>query len=185
MPLRPRKGITRRVSGGGLTTPELENLILGFSFFDEPFKDDEERWRCWEKNRNYIMSLQCEPDKVATGFNRDSFDFLTRPQAWWRYDAPGSRRFISCTNDFCPYFAQCEVAKSIPTESPDCVIRESEDRKGKSSFDCWLKIECVGHHFKIFVPERETEAAFLQRHNLLNEAEKRYIEETKTDNNRP
>jgi len=52
--------------------------------------------------------------------------------------------------------------------------------RGKALIDGLLKIECIGHDFKIYEPIRETEAAFLQRHGLLNEAEKRHIEESES-----
>jgi hypothetical protein len=51
------------------------------------------------------------------------------------------------------------------------VIPRGEQHKG-SSFDQLYRIECVGHNFKIFLPVQETQAAFLQRHGLLNETEK-------------
>ena len=170
MPIRPRKEIQKRT--GVVTGPELENLILGFSFFDDPFKNDQERRKCWKKHRTFIMSLQGKPARgeVFGLSSGNYFDLLTRPAAFWAYDAPGGRRFISCSNDFCPYFAECGPAKNIPTESPDCIIRAGS-----------FKSECVGHDFKIYEPARETEAEFLQRHGLLNETEKQYIEATKRD----
>lgn len=186
MPVRPRKEITRRASGGGLTWPELADLIQGFCFFDEPFFDDQARRKCWKTHCKYIMGLQGK-DVQGEAFGLSQgvyFDFGTRPAAWWKYEAPGPRRFISCTNDFCPYFSECPVAQNIPTETPQCVIRKGEQHIG-GSFEGLYRLECVGHKFKIFLPQRETEAAFLQRHGLLNEAETRYIEEAKATNNRP
>jgi hypothetical protein len=167
-----------RVSGaGGLTPGQLEDLILGYCFFEEPFMNDEDRRKCWEKNRDYILSLQGKPVQGETfGLNNGVyFDFGFRPSAWWAYDAPEPRRFISCKNNFCPYFSQCKVAQNIPTEAPQCIIRKGEDRKGKSSCDGRFKIECVGFKYHIFLPTQESEKKYLQRHGLLNEAEKRYI----------
>lgn len=174
MPVRPKKRISTRAGGLGITGPELEDLIFGYSFFEEPFKNAAAREKCWKKNRNFILNLEGKAVQGESfGLSRGVyFEVGTRPAAWWNYDSPGRRRFISCTNDFCPFFAGCPVAKNIPTEGPNCVIREGEDRAGKSSYDGWLKIECVGHDFKIWEPIRETEWAFLQRHNLLNEKEK-------------
>jgi len=174
MPVRPKKGITRRTAGGGLTTPELENLILGFSFFDEPFTNDQERRQCWIKNRLYIMSLQGKAgqnEAMSFGVDKIYFDFGFRPAAWWAYDSPGQRRFVACSNNFCSHFSQCQVAKNISTENPGCVIRKDEQHKG-DSFDGLYRLECVSHDFKIFLPQRETEKEFLQRHGLLNEPEK-------------
>jgi hypothetical protein len=172
-----------RGAGGELTGPALENLIRGFSFFDEPFKTDGNRRKCWEKNRGYIMSLQGKEvqGEAFSLSNGIYFAIGTRPAAWWAYDSPGPRLFVSCSNDFCPYFSECPVAKSIPTEGSDCLIREGEDREGKSSYCGLFRIECVGHEFKIFEPARETEREFLQRHGLLSEAELRHIEETKKE----
>ncbi|MGA2462772.1 MAG: hypothetical protein ABSH06_00270 [Thermodesulfobacteriota bacterium] len=185
-----RKRISRgRINGAGgeLTGPALEDLLHGYSFFDEPFKNDRERRECWEKHRNFIMSLQGKPvqGEVFGLTNGVYFDFFTRPAAFWAYDSPGPRLFISCKNDFCSYFAQCPVAKNIPTEIPQCIICDGEDREGKSSFEGIYKIECVGHKFQIYEPQKESEIDFLQRHALLSEVELRHIEETKVTNNRP
>ena len=174
MPIRPKKEIQKR-TGGELTAPELEDLIQGYCFFDEPFKTDEAREKCWRKNRDYIMGLQGKAGKneaMSFGSDKVYFDFLKRPHAWWAYDAPKPRLYISCKNNFCPYFSGCPVAQNIPKEAPDCVIRRGEERKDKSSFDGVFKIESVGHKFNIFLPTIESEKDFLQRHNLLNEAEK-------------
>jgi len=159
-------------------------LILGFTFFDEPFKSDVERREAWEKNRDFILKRQGAPGETAHGFYQDTYDFLTRPAAWWTYEAQGRRLFISCKNEFCPYYSECQVAKSLPAEMPDCIIQRGENRTGKSSFDGLFRIECVGHKFQIFLPERETEQAFLQRNDLLNEAEKKHILETKRGDKR-
>jgi hypothetical protein len=171
---RTRRSRNRVEGAGGLTAAQLEDLLRGYAFFEEPFKDDEARRRCWEKHRGYIMSLQGKPvQSEAFGLeNGVYFDFGTRPNAWWDYDSPGPRLFVSCTNDFCQFFLECPVAKNIPTEMPDCVIREGEDRKGKSSFCGLLKIECVSKNFRIFEPALESETDFLRRYDLLTEEEK-------------
>lgn len=172
-----RKRINRGwISGGGLTGPQIEDLILGYCFFEEPFKDNEERRECWKRNRDFIMGLQGKSVQgEAFGLsNGVYFDYGTRPSAWWKYEVPGQRRFISCTNDFCPKFSQCPVTQNIPTEAPDCVIRKGEDRKDKNSFDGLYRLECVGFNFHIFLPIQESEKNYLKRHGLLNEAEKRY-----------
>ena len=173
-------------AGGELTGPALEDLLHGYSFFDEPFKNDRERRECWEKHRNFIMSLQDKPvqGEVFGLSNGIYFAIGTRPAGWWAYNASGPRLFISCSNDFCPYFSECPVAKNIPTEAPDCLICEGEDREGKSFYCGLFKIECVGHDFKIYEPQKESEIDFLQRHALLSEVELRHIEETKATNNR-
>ena len=177
MPIRPRREIQERI-GGELTGPMLEDLVTGYCFFDEPFANDQRRRECWEKNRSFILSLQGKLTKrEAFGLsNGIYFDFFKRPHAWWGYDAPGRRLFISCKNDFCPFYSRCLVAQSIPTEMPDCIIREGEDRKGKNSFEGLYKIECVGHKFRIYEPIRETEADFLHRHGLLTPTEKKLVE---------
>jgi hypothetical protein len=163
-------------AGGKLTAPQLEHLLRGFVFFDEPFKDDQERRECWEKHKTYIMSLQGQAVQAeAFGLSQGIyFDFGKRPQAWWRYDAPGARLYVSCKNDFCPDFPGCVVAQNIRRKMPACVIPRDERDKG-SSFDGLYRLECVGHKFKIFLPTIESEDNFLERHNLLNEVEKKAL----------
>lgn len=183
MPTNRTRLSRSRVSGaGGLTAGQLEHLISGFSFFEGGFKDETERRRAWLKHKDFILSLQGKPVQgEAFGLSQGVyFDFFTRPQAWWVYDSPGQRLFISCKNDFCPNFSQCPVTKNISTAAPDCLIRKDEDRTG-GSFDGLYRLECVSHDFKIFLPQRETETTFLQRHSLLNEAEKQHIEMTESD----
>lgn len=172
MPIRPRKEFKERISGE-LTGPMLEDLILGYCFFDEPFKSEEAREKCWKKNREHILNLQGKPVQ-GEGFSLTNgvyFGLFERPSAWWKYDSPEPRGYISCGNDFCPYFNECLVARNIRLADPPCVIRPGENRKGKSSFEGRLKIECVGNHFRIYEPERENEKDFLIRCNLLNEKE--------------
>lgn len=176
MPIRPKKQIQER-RAGELTGPELEDLILGFCFFEEPFRDEAARAKCWKKNREHILNLQGKPVQ-GEGFalsNGVYFELFERPAAWWKYDSPEPRGYISCRNDFCPYFKECLVARNIRLADPPCVIRAGENRKGKSSFEGRLKIECVGHDFKIFEPQRESEKDFLIRCKLLNEAEKKIM----------
>jgi len=160
MAIRPKKAIQKR-NDDALTDGQEQFLLFGHAFFDdEPFASEEECRQAWFKHREqFIASARFE-----------------RCWAWWRYEAPAPRKFISCSNDFCPYFPECPVAKGIPTEAPQCVIRVGEDRKGKSSFDGWLKIECVGHDFKIYEPIRESQKEYLMRLNLLTAKEQELLE---------
>ena len=159
MPLRPRK-VVRRTKATGLTEMEIQDLVTGYCFFDEPFRNDEERRKCWKKNRAEILALQGKPiEGEASGVY---FDFFTRPHAWWRFNAPVPRLFVKCSNDFCRYFSECPVPKNIPTETPDCLISEDV-----------FRTECVSHNFRVYTPERETEKEFLKRNNLLTEEEKK------------
>lgn len=171
---RTRRSRNRIANGSGLTLYELEDLLHGFVFFEEPFKDDDERRKCWKKNRAYILSLMGKPcaGETMALTNGVYFEYGTRPHAWWRFDAPGDRLFVKCENSFCPFYVTCPVANGKPTENPDCVIMEGEDRKGKGSFEGKFKIESVGNHFQIFLPIQESERDFLGRCGLLTEGEK-------------
>lgn len=166
MPIRPRKEIANRAPGGP-SPAQLDDLLHGYAFFEDPFKTADERRACWRKHRTFILSLQ---GKTALD-GGEYFALGTRPHAWWTFDAPGPRQFIACTNSWCPFFAGCPVVQNIPTGSPACLIRAGDDRTGKGSFDGLYKIECVGHAFRIYLPTRETEADFLRRHGLLNAVE--------------
>ena len=95
----PRKAIIpkmRRVENT-LTALELENLIEGHNMLDgdEAFENEEDRRRCWEKNRLYILGLQGQPgqdEAMSFCHGKAYFALFERPAAWWKYDAPEPRR---------------------------------------------------------------------------------------------
>ena len=158
MPIRPRKGIAKRGNTNGIPPGGIESLIYGYSFFEEPFKNDDERAACWKKHRKFILGFQGGPGEDS--LRDDFYPFLDRPKAWWDYDAPGSRLYASCLNESCQKIPHCPVAQNILTEKPDCL--NSYDH---ASYD--------SHAIR---PELETTAAYLQRYGLLNKAEKEYLE---------
>lgn len=53
-----------------------------------PFRDDDDRRECWERNRDLLMSQFSEP--------------FRRPDAWWSYDAPEPRRRTPAVYAFGP-----------------------------------------------------------------------------------
>ena len=97
---RPKKPIERR-GESGLSAEELEHLIHGQNLLDgdDPTwaDDDEARRQVWEKHKTFIMSLQGQPCKGESfRFQRGNtyFEYGTRPEAWWSYDAPGPRLLL-------------------------------------------------------------------------------------------
>jgi len=53
-----------------------------------PFRDDDDRRECWERNRDLLMGQFSEP--------------FRRPDAWWSYDAPEPRRRTPAVYAFGP-----------------------------------------------------------------------------------
>ena len=88
---------------GDLSSEELEFHIQGYCMLtgDDPFetgpgiRDEEAARESWERNRNFIITLQNVPIKdqhkenvfVWTG-GGNYFELFERPASWWKYDAP-------------------------------------------------------------------------------------------------
>jgi hypothetical protein len=82
---------------GAFTDSKLENLICGQSR-DELldglvlFSTEKERTAVWRHERKRIMDMRGLDGNYPTpwGFMAPGFANGDRPEAWWRYDAPGA-----------------------------------------------------------------------------------------------
>jgi len=98
MPNKPARAKQRR-HVNTMTDAQLEHLLFGWNMLDgdQGFHTEEERRECWSHNREYIMGLQgLQGQGKSMELERGLyFDFFTRPDAWWDYDAPELRRLLS------------------------------------------------------------------------------------------
>jgi len=143
-----------QVAKGDVKPDQLEDLLRGYVLLPmkKPvFKNETERRRVWEKNREYIFSLQgqkCRDESFGLNSAIDVyFELFKRPAAWWDFEAPEPRRML--------------------TGDPTAIIPEDGLRKGIPrcfrSREEWQQM--------VF----ESEKDFLIRHGLLTELEKWYL----------
>jgi len=139
---------------GELKAEELEDLLRGYTLISPRrpvFKSESERRRVWEKNREYIMSLQnqkCRDESFGLNSQIDVyFPLFARPESWWRYEAPEPRRMLA--------------------GDPTAIIPEDGLRKGVP--------RCFRSREEWAAMTFESERDYLIRNNLLTDLEKQEI----------
>ena len=95
--MREEEFQARLKSLGVFTDSMLDNLIRGQSRDElldglRLFASDEDRAAAWRRERQHIMELRGVVRECPTswGFRARGFAHGDRPEAWWRYEAPGA-----------------------------------------------------------------------------------------------
>ena len=130
--------------------------LVGFDFF-HVFRTDAEQAIAWHDLRDELLE-QWIQDKP-----------FTRPDVWWRYDAPELRR---CTNGVHPFDrpAFIDYCREWEAIYPDSNITECTKKT-------WYGVPCIwGPPELDGTAEFETERAYLERLDLLTDHERQLLD---------
>jgi hypothetical protein len=149
--MMPRKLRHPKIRFDILSDDQKVKLLHGFDFAGEAFPSDEIAGACWRQFRDQLMEEWLAETKNAG----------RRPWGWWRFESVGERRRLGGVGTPARERSDC----------PDWARKVSYGMPGVFAED-----------YSMTDPPRfESETAYLRRHGLLSDEERRRFDVEGTD----